>query len=239
MVTIEDSAHLYIVSMCAVASQQKRKKKIQKINIVLATMRCCLKSLKKGVRIMAIYHYNMQMIKRSEGRNAVACAAYRSGETLVDESTGFTKDYPRDVQPIAFILAPENAPKWVYDRQKLWSEVEKVEKRKDSQLAREINIALPVELSNEQQEKLVREFVSDNFVSNGMIADVAIHRDDINNPHFHVMLTTRHIDENGFGKKQENGILVLRMYRTEEVLLLKLIQLFMLVKCGLSMLINL
>lgn len=150
---------------------------------------------------MAIYHYNMQMIKRSEGRNAVACAAYRSGETLVDESTGFTKDYPRDVQPIAFILAPENAPKWVYDRQKLWSEVEKVEKRKDSQLAREINIALPVELSNEQQEKLVREFVSDNFVSNGMIADVAIHRDDINNPHFHVMLTTRHIDENGFGKK--------------------------------------
>lgn len=150
---------------------------------------------------MAIYHYNMQMIKRSEGRNAVACAAYRSGETLVDESTGFTKDYPRDVQPIAFILAPKNAPTWVYDRQKLWSEVEKVEKRKDSQLAREINIALPVELSNEQQEKLVREFVSDNFVSNGMIADVAIHRDDINNPHFHVMLTTRHIDENGFGKK--------------------------------------
>lgn len=151
---------------------------------------------------MAIYHYNMQMIKRSEGRNAVACAAYRSGETLVDESTGFTKDYPRDVQPIAFILAPKNAPTWVYDRQKLWSEVEKVEKRKDSQLAREINIALPVELSNEQQEKLVREFVSDNFVSNGMIADVAIHRDDINNPHFHVMLTTRHIDENGFGKKE-------------------------------------
>ncbi|PHG64058.1 MobQ family relaxase [Bacillus toyonensis] len=150
---------------------------------------------------MAVYHYNTQVIKRSEGRNVVAAAAYRSGDRLVDETTGEIKFYHRGVEPVAFVLAPENAPEWVYDRQVLWNEVEKSEKRSDSQLAREINVALPKELSYEQQEELVKEFVQDNFVNHGMVADVAIHRDDENNPHFHVMLTMRYIDENGFGKK--------------------------------------
>ena len=150
---------------------------------------------------MAIYHYNTQVIKRSEGRNVVAAAAYRSGDRLVDETTGEIKFYHRGVEPVAFVLAPENSPEWVYNRQALWNEVEKVEKRSDSQLAREINVALPKELNHEQQEELVREFVQENFVNHGMVADVAIHRDDENNPHFHVMLTMRYIDENGFGKK--------------------------------------
>ncbi|PEM60355.1 hypothetical protein CN613_28130, partial [Bacillus pseudomycoides] len=116
-------------------------------------------------------------------------------------TTGEIKFYHRGVEPVAFVLAPENAPEWVYDRQVLWNEVEKSEKRSDSQLAREINVALPKELNYEQQEELVKEFVQDNFVNHGMVADVAIHRDDENNPHFHVMLTMRYIDENGFGKK--------------------------------------
>jgi hypothetical protein len=154
------------------------------------------------VRILAIYHYSMQVISRSDGqRNAVACAAYRSGEKLMDESTDQQKYYPRDVQPDSFIMAPSNAPEWMVDRQKLWSEVEKVERRKDSQLAREMNIALPVELSDDQQKALVRTFAEENFVDHGMVADIAIHRDDPNNPHFHVMLTTRYISEEGFGKK--------------------------------------
>ncbi|OIK14238.1 hypothetical protein BIV60_12080 [Bacillus sp. MUM 116] len=150
---------------------------------------------------MAIYHYHTQVFSRSKGQNAVAAAAYRSSEELIDETTGEKKFYAREIKPVDFILAPPDVPEWVYDRQKLWNEVEKVERRKDSQLAREMDIALPRELSFSQQEELVRTFVNENFVDHGMIADVAIHRDDLNNPHCHIMLTMRHIDENGFGKK--------------------------------------
>lgn len=150
---------------------------------------------------MAIYHLSMQVISRSKGQSAVASAAYRSGEQLVDERTGEIKHYQRETDPETMILAPENSPEWVYDRNRLWNEVEGAEKRKDSQLAREINIALPNELSNEQQKELIQEFAQKEFVDKGMVADIAIHRDDLNNPHAHVMLTMRTIDENGFGKK--------------------------------------
>jgi hypothetical protein len=153
---------------------------------------------------MAIYHYSVQVISRSQGRSAVAAAAYRSGEKLVDERTNEVKFYHRDVQPETTIIAPENAPGWVLDRERLWNGVEHSEKRKDAQLCREINVALPIELNHDQQRELIHSFVRDQFVQKGMIADVAIHRDDMNNPHAHIMLTMRTIDENGFGKKNRD-----------------------------------
>ncbi|HEO8422723.1 MobQ family relaxase [Niallia sp. FSL W8-0635] len=150
---------------------------------------------------MAIYHLSMQIISRSKGQSAVASASYRSGEKLYDERSQESKYYKREVQPETMILAPSNSPSWVQNREFLWNEVERTEKRKDSQLAREINIALPKELSNEQQTELIKGYVQDQFVDKGMVADIAIHRDDKENPHAHIMLTMRTIDEHGFGKK--------------------------------------
>lgn len=131
-------------------------------------------------------------------------AAYRSGERLTDERTGELKHYKREVQPETAIIAPAQSPDWVYDRNRLWNEVEKAEKRKDSQLCREINVALPVELTKEQQQILVAEYCQTEFVNRGMIADMAIHRDDPSNPHAHIMLTMREITPDGFGKKERS-----------------------------------
>jgi len=153
---------------------------------------------------MAIYHLSMQIISRSKGQSAVAAAAYRSGEKLHDERTDEQKFYARNVQPENMILTPSNAPEWMKDRNRLWNEVEKVEKRKDSQLARELNIALPIELNHDQQKELIQSFVQNEFVQKGMIADIAIHRDDANNPHAHIMLTMRNLDQDGFGKKNRD-----------------------------------
>ena len=153
---------------------------------------------------MAIYHLSMQIISRSKGQSAVAAAAYRSGEKLIDERTGETKFYKRDVQPDSHDSCSFTFSKLGNNREKLWNEVEKMEKRKDSQLAREMNIALPRELSKDQQKGLIRSFVQEQFVDKGMIADIAIHRDDLNNPHAHIMLTMRTIDEKGFGKKNRD-----------------------------------
>lgn len=161
-------------------------------------------TLKGGKNIMAIYHFSAQVISRSKGQSAVASASYRSGERLQDERTGETKYYVRKVQPETMILAPSHAPEWVQDRNRLWNEVEKSETRKNSQLAREINIALPRELSNEQQKELIKNYIQTEFVNKGMIADIAIHRDDKENPHAHVMLTTREISEDGFTVKNRD-----------------------------------
>ncbi|MFB5285367.1 MobQ family relaxase [Peribacillus sp. Hz7] len=150
---------------------------------------------------MAIYHFSAKVISRSKGQSSVKSAAYRSGERLHDERTGETKKYKRKVQPEAMILAPSHAPEWVHDRNRLWNEVEKIEKRKDAQLAREVEVSLPRELSNKQQKELIINYVQEQFVNKGMIADIAIHRDNQENPHAHVMLTTREISEEGFGKK--------------------------------------
>lgn len=146
---------------------------------------------------MAIYHFSPQIASRSKGKNAVAMAAYRSGERLIDERTGEVKHYHRDVQPEAMILAPAHSPEWVYDRQRLWNEVELIEKAKNSQLCREITIALPIELSNEHQRDLLTRYVQEQFVDHGMVADVAIHRDNPGNPHAHVMLTMRPFNPDG------------------------------------------
>ncbi|MGE6868778.1 MobQ family relaxase, partial [Lysinibacillus fusiformis] len=153
---------------------------------------------------MAIYHFSAQVISRGKGQSAVASASYRSGQRLVDERTGETKYYVREVQPDTMILTPQNSPQWIQNRELLWNEVERSEKRKDSQLAREINVALPRELNHDQQRELIRDYVQKEFVDKGMVADIAIHRDDKENPHAHVMLTTREIDDDGFGAKNRD-----------------------------------
>ncbi|MEK4444361.1 MULTISPECIES: MobQ family relaxase, partial [unclassified Niallia] len=153
---------------------------------------------------MAIYHFSVQMISRGKGQSAIASAAYRSGEKLYDERSEQSKYYKRDVQPENHILAPSHAPSWIQNREFLWNEVERSETRKNSQLAREINIALPRELSNKQQTELIKGYVQEQFVDKGMVADIAIHRDDKENPHAHVMLTTREISENGFTTKNRD-----------------------------------
>lgn len=154
---------------------------------------------------MAIYHFSAQVISRSQGRSSVASSAYRSAEKLIDERTGLTHDFTRksDVVDKA-ILLPENAPEWMRDREKLWNAVEQVEKRKDAQLAREINVALPRELSPEQNWALLTSFVQKEFVDHGMVADVAFHRGHKggeDQPHGHVMLTLREVTPDGFGQK--------------------------------------
>lgn len=166
---------------------------------------------------MAIYHFSAQVISRGRGQSAVASAAYRSGEQLMDERTGEQKFYHRNVEPDTMILAPSHSPEWVRERERLWNEVEHIEKRKDAQLARELNIALPVELSNEQQRELIRDYIQKEFVDKGMIADISIHRDDLNNPHAHVMLTTREITADGFGQKNRewNDRALLERWREE------------------------
>jgi hypothetical protein len=154
---------------------------------------------------MAIFSMRMQVIGRSAGRSATAAAAYRSGEQLTDERTGQVHDYTgkSDIYG-SEILGPENAPARLCDRATLWNEVEQVEKRKDAQLSREVMVALPVELSHEQKESLIREYVQAEFVSQGMIADIGCHDFDSHNPHAHIMLTMRSVDADGFGKKRRD-----------------------------------
>lgn len=152
---------------------------------------------------MAIYHLTAKIVSRARGHSAVAAAAYRAGENLIEESTGIAFDYTRKsgVEHRA-ILAPEGAPTWVHDRPTLWNAVEASEKRRDAQLAREIEIGLPVELDPTQQLTLLRDYVKQQFVSQGMVADLAIHRDNPENPHAHVLLTTRKLTPDGFGAKE-------------------------------------
>jgi ATP-dependent exoDNAse (exonuclease V) alpha subunit len=154
---------------------------------------------------MAIFSMRMQVIGRSAGRSATAAAAYRSGEQLTDERTGQVHDYTgkSDIYG-SEIMGPENAPVRLCDRATLWNEVEQVEKRKDAQLSREVMVALPVELNHEQKESLTREYVQVEFVSQGMIADIGYHDFDSHNPHAHIMLTMRSVDEEGFGKKRRD-----------------------------------
>ena len=147
---------------------------------------------------MAIYHCSIKIISRGKGKSAVAAAAYRSGEKLINNYDGITHDYTRK-SGIAYteILLPSHAPPDFQNRSALWNSVEKIEKSKNSQLAREIELAIPKELPPEQQIRLVREYVKDNYVSAGMCADIAIHDKNDGNPHAHIMLTMRPLNENG------------------------------------------
>ena len=142
------------------------------------------------------------MISRSQGRSATAAVAYRVAERIEDRRTGLTFDYAaRGGVDHTEILAPDHAPDWVRDRSELWNRVEESETRKNSQVAREVRVALPAELTHEARVALVREFAQAQFVDRGMVADIALHapgRDgDERNHHAHILLTTRELDAEG------------------------------------------
>lgn len=154
---------------------------------------------------MAIYHFSAQIISRKAGRSSVAASAYRSASKMVDPRTGETHNYlSKKGVAESVVFAPKNAPVWMLDREKLWANVEDIEKRKDAQLCREINIALPIELSNEQKKALVQDFVKTEFVAQGMVCQVDLHDLNSQNPHAHIMCTLRNIDGDGFGKKNRD-----------------------------------
>ncbi|APE77598.1 hypothetical protein ARA02_09580 (plasmid) [Leuconostoc mesenteroides subsp. jonggajibkimchii] len=146
---------------------------------------------------MAIFHMNFSNISAGNGRSAIASASYRSGEKLHSDMEGKNYFYARDVMPETYILAPDNAPDWVNNREILWNEVEKKDRRSNARYAKEFNVALPVELSEIEQKELLLKYVQNTFVNVGMVADVAIHRDHPDNPHAHVMLTNRPFNEDG------------------------------------------
>lgn len=142
-------------------------------------------------------HLSFQNISSGSGRSAIASASYRSGEKLFSEKEDRNYFYSRDIKPETFILVPNNAPEWARDRERLWNEVESVENKANSRYAKEFNVALPIELSDDEQRELLTKYVQENFVESGMVADVAIHRDHKGNPHAHVMLTNRPFNPDG------------------------------------------
>ena len=169
---------------------------------------------------MAIYHLRATMISRSQGRSATAAAAYRVAERIEDRRTGLTFDYAaRGGVDHTEIIAPDHAPDWVRDRSELWNRVEESETRKNSQVAREVRVALPDELTHAQRLELVREFVRSQFVDRGMVADIALHapgrEGDERNHHAHILLTTREVGEDGFTTKNRdwNKVEVLEGWR--------------------------
>jgi ATP-dependent exoDNAse (exonuclease V) alpha subunit len=156
---------------------------------------------------VAAYRCSVQVVSRSSGRSAVAAAAYRAGVELHDHRQGLVHDYTRK-QDIAHceILQPAGSPAFFADREKLWNAVEAGEKRKDAQLAREVEVMLPRELSQAENLALLRGYVAEQFVARGMVADLSLHTghkasDGKAQPHAHIMLTMREIGPDGFGKK--------------------------------------
>ena len=147
---------------------------------------------------MAIYHLEAKVISRGVGRSAVAAAAYMNCSRIYNDYDGVQHDYTKK-QGLVYeqvLLPPQAPPEWK-DRSVLWNAVEEAEKSKDSRLAREFVVSLPVELSREQNISLISEYVKDNFVADGMCADFCIHDTDGHNPHAHIMLTVRPLDKNG------------------------------------------
>ena len=165
--------------------------------------------MKEERATVADYRFSVQIIKRSEGKSSIASAAYRSASRLDDLRTGEIHDYGRkDGVTHCEIITPDNCPEWMHDRAQLWNAVEAVERRNDAQLAREIQLSLPHELTDDQRLELVRGFVQEQFVNQGMIADIALHspsdKGDERNYHAHVMLTMRELTGDGFGKKNRD-----------------------------------
>jgi Ti-type conjugative transfer relaxase TraA len=155
---------------------------------------------------MAIYHLHVKVIGRKLGSSAVASAAYRSGSRLRDERLGRDQDFSAKRGVVhSEVMLPDNGPEAWSDRERLWNDVEAFEVRKDAQLAREVEFAIPREMSEAQGIELARDFVRGEFVDQGMIADLNVHwdmaEDGMPKPHAHVMLTMRAVDENGFGQK--------------------------------------
>ena len=147
---------------------------------------------------MAIYHLEAKVVSRGAGRSAVAASAYLSSSRLYNDYDGIQHDYTKK-QGLVWqeVFLSEYAPQEWQDREKLWNAVEEVETAKDSRLAREFVVALPMELNREQQIELLQNFIHEQFVAEGMCADAAIHDTDGHNPHAHILLTVRPLDEQG------------------------------------------
>ncbi|MCI0430835.1 MAG: Ti-type conjugative transfer relaxase TraA [Rhodospirillales bacterium] len=155
---------------------------------------------------MAIYHLHVKVIGRKCGSSAVASAAYRSASRLRDDRLERSHDFSNKRGVVhSEVMLPEDAPEAWSDRERLWNDVEALEKRKDAQLSREVEFALPREMTQAQGIELARDFVQSEFVDQGMIADLNVHWDigvdGLPKPHAHVMLTMRSVDESGFGPK--------------------------------------
>jgi Ti-type conjugative transfer relaxase TraA len=155
---------------------------------------------------MAIYHLHVKVIGRKSGSSAVASAAYRSASRLCDDRLERSHDFSGKRGVVhSEVMLPENAPQAWSDRERLWNDVEAFEVRKDAQLAREVEFAIPREMTQAQGIELARDFARAEFVDRGMIADLNVHwdmaEDGMPKPHAHVMLTMRAVDENGFGRK--------------------------------------
>ena len=166
---------------------------------------------------MAIYHAHIQVIGRSAGRSVVAAAAYRAASELHDDKLGYAHDYTAKQGVVhSEIMLPDGAPeRWAHDttkaslhaaRSTLWNEVEATERRRDAQLAREMEFAIPRELPRAEAVRLARDFVRREFVQEGMVADLNVHwdvaEDGTPKPHAHVMLTMRRVTPEGFGLKE-------------------------------------
>jgi len=158
---------------------------------------------------MAIYHFSAKIISRANGSSALAAAAYRSASRLHDQRLDRHHDFSNKAGVVhSEVMLPDGAPEHLGDREKLWNEVEAAEKRIDAQIAREIEFAIPRELSREDGIALAREFVRTEFVDRGMIADLNLHwdigADGMAKPHAHVMLTMRNVGADGFGPKNRD-----------------------------------
>jgi Ti-type conjugative transfer relaxase TraA len=155
---------------------------------------------------MAIYHFSAKVISRAAGSSALAAAAYRSASRLHDQRLDRHHDFSNKAGVVhSEVMLPEGAPEHLRDRERLWNEVEAAEKRIDAQLAREIEFALPRELSSEMGIDLARDFVAREFVGLGMVADLNVHwdvgADGQPKPHAHLMLSMREVGEEGLGAK--------------------------------------
>jgi hypothetical protein len=160
---------------------------------------------------VAIYHLTAKIVSRGKGDSAVAAAAYQSRSRIIDARTSDVPNYNRKADELLFegIYAPKDAPDWARDRAQLWNHVEAFEKRRDAQLARSFDIALPCELTPGQARYAVQDWVRENFTRKGLIADVAIHRpgadSDARNIHAHVLVVMRKLDGQEFAQKKERA----------------------------------
>ena len=158
---------------------------------------------------MAIYHFSAKVVSRANGSSAVASAAYRAAERLTDERLGRDHDFTNKAGVVhSEIMLPEGAPERLADREALWNTVEAGEVRKDAQLARDVEFAIPREMNEADGIQLARDFVAREFVARGMIADLNVHWDKAADgspkPHAHVMLSMREVGPDGFGQKERD-----------------------------------
>lgn len=189
-------------------SRAKRRKSAEHGEAMLAGTgsRSAWPRQERGRRGVAIFHLDVKAISRATGRSGTAAAAYRSAERIVDERTGEVFDYARrrGVEHAA-IFVPEGAPEWAHDRAALWNAAEAAEKRKDAQVAREVILALPHELSPEERQELATDFCRWLVERHGVAVDLAIHephrKGDERNHHAHVLMSTRRLEGEGFTAK--------------------------------------